>query len=407
MKNNHILMISIAIFIGCIILAGGLSLLAFIGAAAYCLFLYNRQMEINADRQKAEIAKMKREAAFCAVPSRHGILSYNAGTVEFWTRQERTAPETDKQITGPEAMQETSADIMPDLLSVILPLDCLMIWGGRGSGKTNFLQHLAREKVKAGEDLWIIDPKPSKPGKWPYGVTVIGHGHNYQEIVSVSERYQAELENRKADFDRTEHFQKVTLIVDELYLLNLKIKGFIDMVLPLLLEGREYNIHMILISQSKTAGSMGLSGKYDLLQCFDAIVGLERQGDKDDPRSYFAYVDFGSGDIEHRTPGKYYPDTTHRHGTNYSEKPTGNDFTADHDSMTYLPQETPETYAGIESGSVARQKPVYESMTEKIICEMFHDGESMNNIAKAVWGSSNGRRTAQIKAVLENYGYTF
>jgi hypothetical protein len=65
---------------------------------------------------------------------------------------------------------------------------------------------------------------------------------------------------------------RLIVLIDELPLLNLNIRGFSDLWLPILLEGREYGVHCWLIAQSKTAGSIGLSGRYDLMECFDLLV---------------------------------------------------------------------------------------------------------------------------------------
>jgi len=302
-------------------------------------------------------------------------------------------------------IQKGYTDQRPDLMQAVLDLDCLMIWGGRGSGKTNFIQHLAQEKVLRGEDLWIIDPKPGKPGKWPQEVNVIGQGHNYQEITAIGEKYEFELDCRKAQFHAVEGFPKVTLIVDELYLLNMKIKGFTDMILPLLLEGREYNIHMILISQSKTAESMGFKGRYDLLKCFDAVIGLDRQGPKENPNSYFAVADFGKGDIDFRPPGEYRP--FHQ---NMSQCRSQNSSFYDHKSPsdTQDRHDTPTLQYDPDNGEyVYQEQRFYDSKMEKAVVDLFinHPGISYNGICNHIWGASNGRRINQIKDILLKHNY--
>ena len=46
----------------------------------------------------------------------------------------------------------------------------------------------------------------------------------------------------------------------------------------------------------------------------------------------------------------------------------------------------------------------YESRNDRTICEMYEAGNSLNDIARAIWGSSNGRRTGIIKEVLAEHG---
>lgn len=169
------------------------------------------------------------------------------------------------------ANKATMPGRLESILSVVKDADCLLMIGGRGSGKTHFTRCLTRLKILQDEDLMIIDPKPAYPDKWP-NVRVVGSGNNYVEIIEIATTYNSELERRKAAFSKGESFKKLTVIVDELFLLNLRIKGFMDLILPLLLEGREYGIHLTLLSQSKRVGALGLKGKGDLLDCFDAVI---------------------------------------------------------------------------------------------------------------------------------------
>jgi len=365
-----------------------------IGAAGYFLFLKHK--EFNHSLQPAP--QMPRPVIFnlirdSSVINEQEILKL-AGV--------------DKMYQVPGIQQEYTGQ-RPDLMQAVLDLDCLMIWGGRGSGKTNFIQHLAQEKVLKGEDLWIIDPKPGRPGKWPQGVNVIGQGHNYQEIMAIGEKYEFELECRKVQFQNVEEFPKVTLIVDELYLLNLKIKGFTDMILPLLLEGREYNIHMILISQSKTAESIGFKGKYDLLKCFDAVVGLDRQGPKEDPNSYFAVADFGNGDIDFRPPGIYRPGSAapfNNTSQSYYRSQNSPFSESNNPADTQDRQDTPTLQYDPDNGEyVFQEQRFYDSKLEKRVVDLFFQkpGISYTAICNQVWGATNGRRINQIKEILQKH----
>ena len=79
-----------------------------------------------------------------------------------------------------------------------------------------------------------------------------------------------------------------------------------DLVLPALTYGRSLKMGLILIGQSKTAQSVGLKGRYDLMECFDAKVGLTyNKGTK----LFGANVDYGDGvDVPHVPPGKFHAD---------------------------------------------------------------------------------------------------
>jgi hypothetical protein len=185
------------------------------------------------------------------------------------------------------------------ILEAVKDADCLLVIGGRGSGKTHFMQCLARVRVAQGEEIIVIDPKMALPAKWPEGVRVIGSGHDYAKICAIAEHFNQDLESRKMNYSHTSDFNKLTVIIDEFFHLNLKIKGFADMFLPLLLEGREYGIHLALISQSDRAQPLGIKGKADLLECFDAIVHfnyVKNTGKR------VVYANFGQGNKQYLPP---------------------------------------------------------------------------------------------------------
>jgi hypothetical protein len=197
--------------------------------------------------------------------------------------------------TEPFAARTTRVGI----LEAVQHADCLLVIGGRGSGKTHFMQCLARIRAAQGEEIIVIDPKIALPDKWPEGVRVIGSGHEYAKICAIAEHFNRDLESRKTNYSNLCGFGKLTVIIDEFFLLNLKIKGFADMFLPLLLEGREYGIHLALISQSDRAQPLGIKGKADLLECFDAIVHFNYVKNTE---KRVVYANFGQGNRQFLPP---------------------------------------------------------------------------------------------------------
>jgi len=146
--------------------------------------------------------------------------------------------------------------------------DSCMIWGGKGCGKSNFAFHYADALLCEGKQVFVIDPKMQYPGKWQ-GCRVIGGNENFKEIKAFLKAFTAKIKD-----DRVE----TVVIIDEIRFLNRSIKGFSDLWIAIAEIGREYGKFITIISQSKTAASLGLKGNYDMMECFDAIIQAERDG---------------------------------------------------------------------------------------------------------------------------------
>jgi hypothetical protein len=155
------------------------------------------------------------------------------------------------------------------VLPVIARAECVLLWGGRGAGKTNLARWAMREQAKAGAGVVVVDPKPPAPAKWP-GCRIVGADHDYDGAAAALDHLTRNLRTIRG---------RLTVIIDEVTLLNLRIPDFPSLWLPLLLEGREYGAGVWIIGQSRTAGSLGLAGKYDLLECFDYLVACRKGGD--------------------------------------------------------------------------------------------------------------------------------
>lgn len=340
-------------------------------------------------RQEITLARAEREAKYKLHNGRDVVAVDMSGPRPDFIMMGRSAHRRPALPDPADAMAPPAA---PALLPAVRSADSMLVWGGKGAGKTNLLQHLAAEKIAAGEQLWIVDPKPGRPGKWPDGARVIGQGHDYDAIRAIGRRYLEELETRKDMYARVAAYPKITAIVDESLVLNMQIRGWMDMILPLLLEGREYNIHLILISQSKTAKSIGLEGRYDIMESFDVIVGLRKIG-----ADHCAWVDFGDGeDVRHQPPPPYLsrpgvpplgagvPAGT-RAGTPGRDAGTGPPrLGMDHGEGWRPPDVRGPFFEGREQAEIWRRKAA---------------GESWKATCKAVWGFSNGRKIAEAKKI--------
>lgn len=147
-------------------------------------------------------------------------------------------------------------------LDLLDPSECLVLAGGRGSGKTTLAFHAVARRLARGEQALIIDPKPGPREKW-FGAPVVGQDHRYEDIVAAL-RFVNEGMRRNG--------RRLTVVIDEIAILNERIPRFSSEWIGLLMEGREYLVGLWILTQSATAGSLGLSGRFDLTSSFDHIA---------------------------------------------------------------------------------------------------------------------------------------
>ena len=351
---------------------------------------------LKLDIMRALVLKKSNEAAFGIRDMDSGlVLNYASGQTQYFTKHRQPKAE----------LPITETPVIPENVSVIesLPLLCkcdsVLIAGGKGAGKTNLAFHLALNQMKSGCQVFIIDPKPQfDQGKW-FGAKVIGANHNYSEITSFLSDLTAVMKD-----DR----RQIRVWIDELTVLNMQIKRFASLWLPVLIEGREYGKFISIIGQSKTAGSVGLEGRYDLLDCFDAIA-VCRHNKASDER--FTEIEMaGEGMVIGTAPEKFR--LIGYHGNHDAHGDTRHDFGADKEGS-----------AGSDSGVGGdrrddvrcadrigydpdmRQFPnrIFESKAEKRAVEMHESGKSLSQIATEIFGGKSGARVKQIKTWIEKH----
>jgi hypothetical protein len=153
---------------------------------------------------------------------------------------------------------------------------------------------------------------------------------------------------------------------------------------------------------------LGLSGAYDLLANFDYLATAKWKRSTDE--RWVELEEQGEPVEIYAQPGPF--GKVSGHGFTSSDTDEGKDDYAvyqgydghdDHDRHdTLYIQYNPEQEEYVRCAE-PKPKQVYESKQDKIIAEMYQAGKSLNEIARAVWGASNGRRTKMIKMVLERY----
>jgi len=390
--------------------SAGIFLLIMGSALGFYALVSYQQVKLNQRAFESEIRNRETDAEFRhVVVARLGVLSYNRGELSFWSKREipdRNAgglPEPEEQ--EPENSRGITA------LDVARHMDRVIMAGATRSGKTFCSKQIAYLKLRQGQTVIALDPKPIRSDDtWPQGVRLYGPDDNYAEIADALNWIDDEVSRRAKDFDNISKYPKVLIFWDEIADMLYDVPEFVPRYLKILRKYAEYRIDLFIITQSDDYSSCGLPNA-QLKRNFRAVLFFEH--DEYVGRRKVFYNNRLKMPTTPETAQELIPfrpvsfpawktDTSRGHGQEHAQKTHQNAFTAERDTMPYLPAGTGQTFTGIEPEAVSR---VYESRDEKTICEMWRDGHSLNEIARTIWGTSNGRRTAQIKAILENNGF--
>lgn len=193
----------------------------------------------------------------------------------------------------PPASAQAGADLHP-LLPALAQSPCLIIAGGRGSGKTELLKHLVGQRGGL-----VIDPHAS-PTKWG-DVRVVGAGGRYDQIDLVLEWLVLTMRSRLHQIGTGEvaegDHKPLPVFVDEWRAIRKNLPSAPDKLGDLLTEARKVNIDLVVASPSAQVKTLGFEGEGDLREGFD-IVQLNR-------RTRTATVDMGEGPEPYALPPIY------------------------------------------------------------------------------------------------------
>jgi len=397
LTNNHILILSGALLICVIGLALGFSYLILLAMAGYCLWLIHQQNLLNIREREAEIKNRETDADFRSVAvSKIGVLAWNRGNLSFWTRN------PDSRI-GTRDLPENSLpenETRPPVLPIIMDAPCVLLWGGRERGKTNLARFVMQARSQK-EDVLIIDPKETAHQTWP-GYRIAGASYNYDEILDAL-AWVSRLGKHK-----------ITVLIDEMTLLKMKIPDFAEHWLQPLIEGRERGQSIWVVGQSKTAKSLGLSGMYDVLGSFDFVVGcffkkstgerwilLEEEGE---PKKIcaqppaFKTVSVSGCQSGFKAPFQQSGGESWDTATQDTQPDTGEEEVCQHsDVIRYITYDTLHTSPDM----TPEERNIISTYQDMLVSQ---GKVSYNQIALKVFKTKGGRQTGDIKAVLRKYG---
>jgi hypothetical protein len=381
--KHYIIIGIIALCTLAFVLGSALAIFVSIVGAASAFYVWSAYASIRLSHREreAEIRNRETDAEFRSVIiPKIGAITYASGSIAFWTKNDRQPDRTAPGLEIPE-----SEPGLEPILPVIMDAPCVLLWGGRGRGKTNLARHVMAQR-RESEEVLIIDPKNDAHETWP-GFRIAGANYQYQEIIDA------------LTWVNNLGKHKITVFIDEMTMLKMKIPDFSSHWLQPLIEGRSRGQNIWIIGQSKTAGSLGLSGMYDVMASFDFVVGCFLN--KTTGERWCLVEEDGEDKKRMAQPGRFVS-VTPSHQFQW-EKTMQKRHESTCDTVTLLPEGTGQTYAMPEEKPVSQ---IFESRDEKIICDMWRDGKSLNEIVRTVFKKeSNGRYTKQIKSVLSNHGF--
>lgn len=167
-------------------------------------------------------------------------------------------------------ISETDSSNPYDWLKQLYGTNCVLMFGGQGSGKTSFVEWYAEEKSKQGDEVIVFDVH-RKYGAWK-GLRVVGDGRNYKAIDEEILRIEKLITTRYQQFATEEFFnpRPITLIFEEFS----KWKNFCEhsdsFFLTALTDIRKVLIQVVFVSHVKTMS--GLTNQKGLLETFNSGV---------------------------------------------------------------------------------------------------------------------------------------
>lgn len=194
----------------------------------------------------------------------------------------------------------------PSLIDTIAPLDCVLLVGARGKGKTTNMLRL--QEARQDRETAIVFDTHAAPNKWPLAAHVYGSEPGMSENDRLGYMWArmmwllSEMDNRLEQHRTTgkTSFSPISIYIDEFTRLPTEMKARLgvdlgqDFTFRVLNEGRKVKMHTVWGVHSDRASAVGLKGNYDLMRSFDAIVHLK--GNLNVPSSdVYALLDLGDG----------------------------------------------------------------------------------------------------------------
>lgn len=167
----------------------------------------------------------------------------------------------------PDLIDELPVDSNPFAwLKQIYGSNCLLMFGGQGSGKTSFVEWYANQKAEQGDEVIVFDVH-RKFGAWK-GLRVVGDGRDYQAIDDEILQLEKRITARYQQFATVEDFnpRPITLIFEEFSKWKNFCKHSDGFFLTALTDVRKVFVQVVFVAHMKTMS--GLTNQKGLAETF-------------------------------------------------------------------------------------------------------------------------------------------
>ena len=179
---------------------------------------------------------------------------------------------------SPQDRQSRDREYTPDLvdnstkdpyawMETLHEVNCLLIYGEQGAGKTTFIEHEVEARKALGHQILVFDPH-REYGAWE-GLEVVGDGKDYQAIDDELSNINSLITSRYEQRSKIKGFnpQPITIICEEFTQWSVKCANSDNFFTEALSDCRKVRIHVIFVAHARTMGILtkkaGMSAMFE------------------------------------------------------------------------------------------------------------------------------------------------
>jgi hypothetical protein len=164
-------------------------------------------------------------------------------------------PQTQKQQSYTPDLSDRNQD-PHGWINGLHEVNCLLIYGEQGSGKTTFVEAEVKARQELGHEVIVLDPQ-RKYGAWE-GLEVTGDGRDYKAIDQALVDFQQLIDSRYTQYSKIKDFspQPITIICEEFTQWNDKCQNSDEFFSSALSDIRKVRIHVIFVTHGDTLGNL-------------------------------------------------------------------------------------------------------------------------------------------------------
>jgi energy-coupling factor transporter ATP-binding protein EcfA2 len=167
-----------------------------------------------------------------------------------------------RSVAQPQKQQSYTPDLTDrnqdphEWINGLHEVNCLLIYGEQGSGKTTFVEAEVKARQELGHEVIVLDPH-RKYGAWD-GLEVTGDGRDYRAIDEALLDLQQLIDNRYTRYSTVKDFEPkpITVICEEFTQWNDKCQNSDAFFSAALSDVRKVRIHVLFVAHGDTLGNL-------------------------------------------------------------------------------------------------------------------------------------------------------